>query len=123
MAALRGVKPRRLGESFTYADAGFTPMSNSSIGLAASNPEGRFYGFVADEATRQNGEECAARNGVANVVFLTGSVAQISARLDAGSALPPHSIICAATKARRRCRRASARLCSIWLPKRLNPGG
>ncbi len=88
IAALRGNKPKRTGTAFAYADAACSAPANL-ICLAASNPEGRFYGFVADETVRRAAEEQATHRGVFNTVFLVGTPSQMLARLAGGSSLPP----------------------------------
>jgi hypothetical protein len=54
IAALRGFKPRRPGEAFTYALVN-CPSPELLIGLAASNPEGQFYGLTGDV----DGQQCS----------------------------------------------------------------
>jgi hypothetical protein len=87
-AALRGNKSKRAGVSFTYAEAACRD-AEKLICLAASNPEGTFYGFVSDEASRRTGEEKATQHGTFNVIFLVGSPSEILARIANGSSLPP----------------------------------
>ena len=88
IAALRGIKPKRTGQGFAYAEAACRDPEKL-ICLAASNPEGRFYGFVADEAMRRSGEEASTQRGTFNIVFLVGTPSEILARLANGSSLPP----------------------------------
>ncbi|MDE2029958.1 MAG: methyltransferase regulatory domain-containing protein [Alphaproteobacteria bacterium] len=88
IAALRGHKPKKVNADFTYAEAACR-SPEQLICLAASNPEGRFYGFVADDNARRHGEEQAAQRGVFNAIFLTGAPSQILARIGNGAALPP----------------------------------
>jgi hypothetical protein len=88
IAALRGNKPKKTGTAFTYAQAACVD-SEKLICLAASNPEGRFFGFVVDEAARRKAEEQAAQRGTFNAVFLVGTPSEILARLNNGSSLPP----------------------------------
>lgn len=88
IAALRSHKPAASGAAFTYAEVG-CKSPEALICLAASNPEGRFYGFVADENGRRNSENDAAERGIFNAIFLVGSPSQILARIDNGSSLPP----------------------------------
>lgn len=88
IAALRGNKPKKTGCEFTYAEMGCAD-AQSLICLAASNPEGRFYGIVQDDATRSRAEEQASQRGTFNVIFLTGTPADVLARIENGSALPP----------------------------------
>ncbi|HEU0118623.1 MAG TPA: methyltransferase regulatory domain-containing protein [Alphaproteobacteria bacterium] len=87
-AALRGVKPRRPGENFTYADVACTD-SDLLTCLAASNPEGRFFGLVADDAARTKAEEQARQRDVKNVTFVAGSPRNLAAQLDANPNLVP----------------------------------
>jgi hypothetical protein len=88
IAALRGKKPKPTGAEFTYAEVACTDPE-ALICLAASNPEGRFYGFVADEAARRAGEILAINRGIFNAVFIAATPSQILARLANGSSLPP----------------------------------
>ncbi len=88
IAALRGVKPKRAGQGFAYAEA-MCRDAEKLICLAASNPEGRFYGFVANDAARRASEEAALQRGTFNIVFLVGSPTEIMTRLASGSSLPP----------------------------------
>ncbi len=88
IAALRGHRPKETGVDFTYAEA-FCAEPEKLICLAASNPEGRFYGLVGDDATRRAAEDMAAQRGTFNIIFLTGSPAEILAKIDNGSSLPP----------------------------------
>ena len=92
-AALRGVLPRRPGEAFTYAVLGGAEP-NLLVGLAASNPEGQFYGFVPDEAALQAITAQAQSCDVGNVTFLI-------AQLKPVRRCPP-SITWSATRAPRR---------------------
>ena len=88
IAALRGNKPKRTGTPFTYAEM-MCRDSERLICLAASNPEGRFYGLVADEAARREAENEAGRRGTFNAIFMVGSPSEALARLNNGSSLPP----------------------------------
>ena len=88
IAALRGNKPKKTGIEFTYAEATCEQPENL-ICLAASNPEGRFYGLVVDDKTRRAAEDKAMQRGVFNVIFLTGTPSETLARLTNGSSLPP----------------------------------
>lgn len=69
IAALRGHLPRRPGESFTYAQANCT-SPELLIALAASNPEGKFYGFVSDTDLCAKATKKAFERQVMNVSFL-----------------------------------------------------
>ncbi len=63
MAALRGIKPRAAGSSFSYAVVNCT-TPNLLMALAASNPEGQFYGFMSDvETCREAAHESAGASG------------------------------------------------------------
>ncbi len=88
IAALRGNKPQKTGREFTYADI---RCGNPDLltCLAASNPEGRFYGMVDTDTARSRAEEQAAQRGTFNVIFLTGTPSDVLARIAEGSALPP----------------------------------
>lgn len=88
IAALRGNKPRKTGGEFTYAEMACT-SPEKLICLAASNPEGRFYGLVADDNARRAAEEQATQRGTYNIIFLTGTPSETLARLANGSSLPP----------------------------------
>ncbi len=68
VAALRGVTPRKPGDSFTYGQTGaFDP--ETLLCLAASNPEGRFYGLVPDESAASKASAAAKSRQVWNVSF------------------------------------------------------
>ncbi len=86
-AALRQVKPRTPGEPFTYFEVCAQP--SHLIALAASNPEGRFYGCIHDPAVRTKAEIEAVQRSIPNVVFLAGKPSEILAQVERGSALPP----------------------------------
>ena len=122
ISALRGIKPKRAGQGFAYAEA-FCRDAEKLVCLAASNPEGRFYGFVADESARRAGEESATQRGTFNIVFLVGSPSEIMTRIASGSSLPPMlDYLC--------CDASDGALSEIertalydLANKRLNPGG
>jgi len=88
VAALRGVTPRQPGESFSYADLTCAEPDLLAC-LAASNPEGRFFGLVADENARAGAAANAELRGVTNVSFLAGSPQTLLAQIVAGSAALP----------------------------------
>lgn len=69
IAALRGVKPRLPGEAFTYAVANCT-SHEQLIALAASNPEGKFYGLVNDTDLCTKATKRSAERQVTNVWFM-----------------------------------------------------
>ena len=89
VAALRGVKPRRPGDAFTYAQAECkTP--DLLIGLAASNPEGRFFGLIGDPVAAAEAAKSARQRQVDNVMFICASPREAAARFaKEGDALPP----------------------------------
>ncbi|MDD4616757.1 MAG: methyltransferase regulatory domain-containing protein [Alphaproteobacteria bacterium] len=76
IAALRGKKPLKTGESFVYAEAACADPQNL-ICLAASNPEGQFYGLVANENARVAAEKSASEREALNVAFIAGSLSEI----------------------------------------------
>jgi precorrin-6B methylase 2 len=81
MAALRGVKPRKAGTAFTYAVVGCrTP--DLLAALAASNPEGRFYGFMATEAACTQATENAQVRQVGNVYFFSAQPSELLAKTE-----------------------------------------
>lgn len=75
IAALRGVKPRKPGEAFHYADAACTDTELLTC-LAASNPEGQFYGVVDNAALQSSAMEQATLRDVSNVRFVTAQEAE-----------------------------------------------
>ncbi len=85
VAALRGVKPRHPGEAFAYADVACADPELLSC-LAASNPEGKFYGIVADETARSAAAENARLHGVSNITFFSGAAGM--------NALPSLNYLC-----------------------------
>ncbi len=81
VAALRGTKPRVPGNAFAYAMAGnFSP--DALIGLAASNPEGSFFGLIKDQAVCSTAAAQAMARHVGNVTFMAASPADALARLE-----------------------------------------
>ncbi|MGB9154646.1 MAG: methyltransferase regulatory domain-containing protein [Alphaproteobacteria bacterium] len=122
IAALRGNKPKRTGTAFTYAEIACS-NPNKLICLAASNPEGRFYGFVADEATRRASEQEADKRGTFNAVFLVGTPSETLARIANGSSLPPMlDYLCCDESTKPLSAAEHAALFDL-AQKRLNPGG
>jgi hypothetical protein len=122
IAALRGNKSKKAGMAFTYAQA-FCTLPEELICLAASNPEGRFYGLVADDTARRTAEEKAALRGTFNVIFLAGTPSQILARLANGSALPPMlDFLCCDENAQGLSEAERTALFDL-AQNRLNPGG
>lgn len=75
-AALRGVRPRRAEEPFTYARLGAMD-AEEMVCLAASNPEGRFHLLFATAEDAADARQLADQRGVANVAFASGSVREI----------------------------------------------
>jgi len=68
VAALRGVLPRKPGQPFSYVQTGtFDP--ETLLCLAASNPEGRFYGLLADDREAATAGIIASERGVWNISF------------------------------------------------------
>jgi len=94
VAALRGVRPRQPGEKFAYAEvAGSDP--DRLICLAASNPEGRFFGLMARPADKADGERLATARQVSNVTFLEGCLEDYLTRAGKGdSTIPPLHYLC-----------------------------
>lgn len=90
VGALRGIKPRKPGDTFTYAEANCLDP-DAFLCLAASNPEGRFYGIVPNSALRAHAEKRARDRGVANAVFLGAALGEI---VDGKEALPPLDYLC-----------------------------
>src|SRR5271170_2689729 len=94
VSALRGVRPRRPGESFAYAEAACADPDRL-ICLAASNPEGRFYGLVAGAADKAEGEKLARARQVGNVTFFEGRLADHQMQAEKGaSPIPPLHYFC-----------------------------
>jgi hypothetical protein len=94
IAALRGNKPKKTGVAFCYAEAACTAPEDL-ICLAASNPEGRFYGFMADDNACRKAEEIRIQRSTANVVFLTGMPSILRAHLaDNKNFLPKFDYLC-----------------------------
>lgn len=75
-AALRTVRPRQTGTSFTYANFSCT-NPDELICLAASNPEGQFLGLVATPAIAEAALNMASQRSVTNISFLSGSVGAV----------------------------------------------
>lgn len=68
VAALRGVVPRKAGNSFAYAQTGLFEVEDL-LCLAASNPDGKFYGLMPDEPSSVEASMAAKRRQVWNVSF------------------------------------------------------
>jgi hypothetical protein len=122
IAALRGNMSKRAGVAFTYAEIACR-HPEKLICLAASNPEGRFYGLVADEATRRASEQEANKRGTFNAVFLVGTAVETLARLANGSSLPPmlDYLCCDASETPLPAAEQTALF--DLAQKRMNPGG
>ncbi|MDP9128417.1 MAG: methyltransferase regulatory domain-containing protein, partial [Pseudomonadota bacterium] len=83
VASLRGLSPRPPGASFTYALVNCRQPALLTC-LAASNPEGQFYGFVGDSAARAKADSEARAGQVDNVHFVAP-----------GATVPPLNYLCA----------------------------
>lgn len=68
VAALRGVKPRAPETPFAYAQYGVRDAL-ALICLAASNPEGQFYGVIRDAAEAAKAQELSTARQVENIRF------------------------------------------------------
>src|ERR1700761_529143 len=94
VAALRGVLPRQPGENFAYAEIVSTNPGRL-VCLAASNPEGRFYGLALREADKIEGEAQASARQVGNVTFLSGNLNDFLAKAQQGaSPIPQLNYFC-----------------------------
>jgi hypothetical protein len=121
-AALRGVKARRPGEAFAYAEAGCRDLESLTC-LAASNPEGRFFGFMTDPARRAEAEARATARGVTNVAFFAGALPDILTQVSRGVlVMPPLNYLCCDDSATGVTSAARADLFSL-AEKLLMPGG
>jgi hypothetical protein len=89
IAALRGNTPPKAGAPFVYAQAQCADPE-ALICLAASNPEGRFFGFTSTEDARKKGEDAAIQRNTTNIVFLAGTPSEILACVkNSADLLPP----------------------------------
>jgi hypothetical protein len=122
VAALRGIRPRRPGENFAYAEI-VTGDPVRLVCLAASNSEGKFYGIAARAADKAEGERLAVVRQVDNVTFLEGHPSDFLARAEKGAApFPPLNYLCC--DERRTPLAASERAALFALAeKSLLPGG
>ncbi len=123
VAALRENTPTSGKDGFAYADVACA-NPDSLICLAASNPEGRFFGLVPDDCARRAAEERAVARNTANVAFLTGSIADTLARVESDDAAlpPPLDFLCCDESAA--ALSETERMALFDLAKaRLNPGG
>jgi hypothetical protein len=75
-AALRGVKPRAPGTAFAYAHVNPAEV-HELICRAASNPEGRFFGIMDNDAGAEKAKELAASRHAENISFLAAPLEQI----------------------------------------------
>jgi len=76
LGALRGLKPRAAGAAFRYADLTCDAPEQLAC-LAASNPEGQFFGIVTDDVARARAEKIAKERGVTNLAFKTFDLADL----------------------------------------------
>jgi hypothetical protein len=94
IGALRNLRPRKPGEKFAYALAECREPE-LLVCLAASNPEGRFYGLVAGDAEKIAAEKLALARRIDNVTFLKGRPGDFVRAAEAGtSLLPPLHYLC-----------------------------
>lgn len=94
VAALRGVKPRRPGQPFTYL---VVDCQNPEwlVALAASNPDGQFYGLSSQASLCAKGEDLARERLADNVKFVCATARQAADRLEQDcSWLPQVSYLC-----------------------------
>lgn len=83
-AALRGVKPRAPGTPFAYAQLGCVDAL-ALICLAASNPEGKFFGVMGSTLDAGKAQQTATSRQATNITFLSGTPSQMLA----ATSLPP----------------------------------
>ena len=94
VAALRGIHPRHPGENFAYAEVIFS-NPDRLVCLAASNPEGRFYGLTLSEKDKIEGETEARTRQVGNVTFFAGQLGEFLAKAENGTGtIPPLNYFC-----------------------------
>lgn len=81
VAALRGVKPRRQGQPFTYL---VVDCQNPEwlVALAASNLEGQFFGLSSNTSLCAKGEDLARERQASNVKFLCATARQAAERIE-----------------------------------------
>lgn len=94
VAALRGVKPRRSGQPFTYL---VVDCQNPEwlVALAASNPDGQFFGLSPQASLCAKGEDLARERLADNVKFLCATARQAIERIQQNSAyLPAMNYVC-----------------------------
>jgi hypothetical protein len=93
-ASLRGHTPRKPGEAFAYAMFNCDNPDFLTC-LAASNPEGRFFGVVSSETVRSSAQMEALARDVGNVTFLAGPITELLKKCESGtSPLPPLTYLC-----------------------------
>jgi len=122
VAALRGIKPHTPGSAFAYAVVNCR-VPDMLIAMAASNPEGRFYGLMADAVLCGASGEQARTRQVGNVSFICATPAQALALVSSKpDTLPPLDYVC--------CDESEAPLVSAertafydFATKTLRPGG
>lgn len=88
VGALRGIRPRKPGDRFAYAEV-ITGDVARLVCLAASNPEGQFYGLVARAADKTEGEKLALVRQVTNVRFFEGRLQDYLAQIEKGTSQFP----------------------------------
>ncbi|HEY4124943.1 MAG TPA: methyltransferase regulatory domain-containing protein [Rhizomicrobium sp.] len=88
VGALRNLAPRKPGEAFTYALVECR-QPEILVCLAASNPEGRFYGLVASDAELADATKLATTHGVNNVTFLHARPSDLLATAGGKASLLP----------------------------------
>ncbi|MER2519488.1 MAG: methyltransferase regulatory domain-containing protein [Bdellovibrionales bacterium] len=94
VAALRGVKPRLPGQSFNYMVVD-CQKPEWLVALAASNPEGQFYGLSAQSSLCAKGEDIARERMAGNVKFLCATARQAVDRIEQNpSYLPQMNYLC-----------------------------
>ena len=94
IAALRGNKPKKAGIEFSYAEINCT-SPETLICLAASNPEGHFYGFMPNENARDSADKLAKDRETTNVIFMKGTPSEILDKVNKGTTqLPMLDFLC-----------------------------
>ena len=94
IGALRGIAPRAIGEPFAYAVLNCV-SPELLVCLAASNPDGRFYGLVTRMVDQALGEQLAKTRMVDNVTFLRATASDLLAATEKGAPLlPPLHYLC-----------------------------
>jgi hypothetical protein len=80
VGALRGLKPLAPSAPFVYAQTGSFDAENL-ICIAASNPQGQFYGVVANALMQKNSQAIATERKVGNISFVD-SLSKLPMKLD-----------------------------------------